>query len=95
MTFGSRLQELRKERGMTQRALASQLEMDFAYLSRIENDYFNHLPARDTIERIAGILNLTADESDELHVLAGKLPADIELILFEQPKLMRSIRRKA
>lgn len=94
MRFGERLRQIRQARGMTQRALAEGLRMDVAYLSRIENDYLNHLPARDTIERIVEVLRGTTEESDELHVLAKKLPADVERILFEQPKVMRMVRRK-
>jgi HTH-type transcriptional regulator, competence development regulator len=92
MKFGQRLKQLRKARKLTQRALAIKLEMDFAYLSRIENDYFNHLPSRETIERIAKALRLTNEESDELHILAGKIPYDVEHLLFANPKLIKSIR---
>ena len=34
--FGERLRELRKERGLTQRALAQTIGLDFTYLSKIE-----------------------------------------------------------
>lgn len=94
MKFGKRLKQLREKEGITQRALAGGLGMDTAYLSRVENDYYNHTPSRETIEKMVKALGLTVAESDELHVLAGKIPADVEHILFAQPKLMGTIRKK-
>lgn len=92
MKFGEQLQRLRRARGINQRDLAAMLEMDAAYLSRIENDQFDHLPSRETVERIVSALNLTPNDSDSLHVLARKIPADVEMILFEKPSIMRSVR---
>jgi len=37
-TFGQRLRELRKEARISQRELAERVEVDFTYLSKIEND---------------------------------------------------------
>lgn len=94
MKFGERLKELRQARGITQRDLAALLKMDTAYLSRTENGLTGYLPSRKTIELIAIQMRLPLDESDELHVLAGKIPADIETALFEDPKLMKLVRKR-
>jgi len=94
MTFGQKLKQLRKDRGVTARRLAAEMQMDTAYLSRIENDYFNHLPARETIERIAHVLKLSNSESDVLHTLARKVPADVEALLFRRPEIMNLVRNQ-
>jgi transcriptional regulator with XRE-family HTH domain len=82
-TFGQRLRDLRKAKGLTQRELAERVAValqeddrrgfDFTYLSKIEND---RLPPPST----AAILQLAKEldtNSDELLALAGKAPPDI------------------
>lgn len=94
MKFGERLKELRQARGITQRTLADLLKMDTAYLSRTENGQTGYLPSRKTIEAIAIQMYLPLDESDELHILAGKIPSDIETALFANPKLIKLVRKR-
>jgi transcriptional regulator with XRE-family HTH domain len=82
-TFGQRLRDLRKAKGLTQRELAERVAValqeedrrgfDFTYLSKIEND---RLPPPST----AAILQLAKElntNSDELLALAGKAPPDL------------------
>ena len=38
MTFGQRLRELRKAKGLNQKELAEKVGIDFTYLSKLEND---------------------------------------------------------
>lgn len=78
---------------MTQRTLASLMKMDTAYLSRIENDYHNHLPSQETIERF--VRHLGVKYSDELHALAGKIPVDVERILLAHPEMFKLVRKQA
>lgn len=70
MTFGETIKELRKQRGMTQRELADLLEVNFTYISKIENDKLEVLPSEDLIRRMAEVLKADAEE---LLDLAGKL----------------------
>jgi transcriptional regulator with XRE-family HTH domain len=37
MTFGERLRELRKAKGLNQKELADKVGIDFTYLSKLEN----------------------------------------------------------
>ena len=37
-TFGQKLRGLRRSKGVTQRELAAKVEVDFSYISKIEND---------------------------------------------------------
>ena len=44
-TFGIKLKELRKAKGLTQQALAEKANIDDKHLCRIENGkYFQHMP---------------------------------------------------
>jgi len=75
MSFGTRLRELRKAKGLTLRQLGDRAGLDFSYLSKIENDRFAYTPAADTIRDLAGILEVDALE---LLRLANKLPRELE-----------------
>jgi len=88
--FGARLRELRKQFGLTQRALAEKLDVDFSYLSKIESGVAPP-PSEKVILRLAEVLNA---DRDELLTLAGKIPPDIAEALKnrEARQLLRSKR---
>lgn len=88
MDFGERARQIRKERGLSQRALAEACGIDFTYLSKIENSRIEP-PSEDVIRRIASSLDA---EADELIVLAGKFPSDLEQEL-RTPERVKAIRR--
>ena len=75
--FGTRLRELRRERGMTLRALADAAGLDFTYLSKIENGRAGYFPGADTIRELAQILEV--DALDLLH-LAKKVPPELTTV---------------
>ena len=75
MKFGERLRELRKERGLTLRALAEAVGVDFTYLSKIENGKVGYLPGADTIRGLAAALDT---DPLELLELADKVPPEME-----------------
>ncbi|MDD4858734.1 MAG: tetratricopeptide repeat protein [Dehalococcoidales bacterium] len=83
--FGSRLKQLRIETGLTQRALAAKVEVDFTYLSKIENGILPP-PSEKVINSLAGALNT---DRDELIVLAGKIPSDIAEMLKDHKTLKK------
>ena len=82
-TFGTRIQDLRKQKQLTQRQLAARVAarlkeqdrrgFDFTYLSKIENGRMGPPSVPAIIELAA---ELDAD-SDELLALAGKAPPDL------------------
>ena len=88
--FGARLRELRRQLGLTQRALAEKLDVDFSYLSKIESGAAPP-PSEKVILRLAEVLNA---DRDELLTLAGKIPPDIAEALKnrEARQLLRSKR---
>ena len=75
MNFGERLRQIRKEGGLTLRAVAEEAGIDFTYLSKIENGRIPYTPAVETIRQLARALKVDAIE---LLTLANKLPAELE-----------------
>lgn len=74
MDIGQRLRQLRQERGLTLRALADLVGVDFTYLSKIENGKAGYVPGADTIRALASALSVDALE---LLQLAQKVPPEI------------------
>lgn len=68
--FGEKLRELREAKGLVQRQVAAELEVDTAYISKLEN---NEKPAsRSYLKKLAALLNYPEDELLTLW-LANKL----------------------
>ena len=59
-TFGQRLARLRKEKGLTQEDVASQITISPQAVSKWEND--NSEPDLDTLNKLADIFNCSVDE---------------------------------
>jgi HTH-type transcriptional regulator, competence development regulator len=72
-TFGQRIKRRRRELGLTQRQVADRLEIDFTYLSKLENDR-GEPPGEKTVRKLA--VELKEDE-EELLALAGKVPEQL------------------
>ncbi|MFC2036328.1 helix-turn-helix domain-containing protein, partial [Chloroflexota bacterium] len=71
--FAARLRELRERANLSQGELADKVGINFTYLNKIENGV-KPPPREKVILALAKALNT---DSDELMVLAGKVPADI------------------
>jgi len=96
VAFGERLRELRKQAGISQRELAEIVEIDFTYLSKIENNRVQP-PSEGVIKKISRELSskLKIDETklaDELTTLAGKVPFDVAEILSRNPLELAHLR---
>lgn len=72
-TFGETIQRLRRERGLTQRQVAAALDIDFTYLSKLENDR-GEPPSEKTVRNLAEVLEVDAEE---LLARAGRLPSEL------------------
>lgn len=92
MKFGQRVRALRQEKGLSQRALAAKLSVNFTYLSKIENERldFGDYPSEELICKLARALDV---DEDELLILAKKIPVAIRERLFERPDVFRAIAR--
>jgi transcriptional regulator with XRE-family HTH domain len=91
MTFGERLRQLRLDKKLNQRDLASRVGIDFTYLSKLENGRMPP-PASNTIARLSKALGA---QGDELMLLANKVPTDIAPVISRSaamPAFLRSIK---
>ncbi len=61
MSFGKRLQGYRKEKGLSQEALANQLYVTRQSISQWEND--KTMPSVDLLLKISEIFGVTVDEA--------------------------------
>jgi transcriptional regulator with XRE-family HTH domain len=89
-TFGQRIKELRKAKGLGQRAVAAEVGINFTYLSKIENDKvdFAAFPSEETIRKLAKVLDA---DVDELLLMAEKIPDHIRRRVLEKPEEFRMI----
>ncbi|MDO5297059.1 MAG: helix-turn-helix domain-containing protein [bacterium] len=69
-TFGSFIREKRLAAGINLRKMSGLLEIAPAYLSDIENDH-RYPPEKEKIYRIAEVLDLNRQETDELFDLSA------------------------
>ena len=88
--FGDRVRQLRRAKGLGQRALAEMVGISFTYVSKIENEKldFGDYPSEELILKMAAALG--ADE-DELLILAKKIPERIRNRVLERPDAFRKI----
>lgn len=77
-TFGKRIREARQNKGYSQRDLAKLVEVDYTYLSKLENDRAEYPPKEEVIQSLAHHLDLDAKE---LRDLAGRItPEDTKIV---------------
>ena len=88
-SFGDRVKELRTQLKLPQQVLAAQVSINAGYLSKIEAGKVPP-PSEKVIERLSHILHA---DKDELMVLAGKSPKDIEPIITEDVRIPGILRR--
>jgi transcriptional regulator with XRE-family HTH domain len=68
--FGEAVRKIRKERGITQKAMAEALGVSAAYLSALESGKRGR-PGFDFLQRVAGYLHIIWDEADDLFRVAA------------------------
>ena len=67
--FGSRVRELRRQKGVTQRQMAASLGVSPAWLSALEKGTRGR-PSWEFVQRVIGYFNVIWDDADELQELA-------------------------
>jgi transcriptional regulator with XRE-family HTH domain len=92
MTFGKKVRGLRKARGLTLRDVASRVSINFTYLSKIENGKldFSDYPSEKLIRKLAKALG---GDTDELLLLAEKVPDEIRRRVIQRPDAFRKLAR--
>lgn len=96
MTLGERLQDLRKEKGWTQNALADELGVHRRQLSRYENDVLQ--PPKKQLRRLAEIFQITIEEllhQDAREKLTRLIPDPELLQQFQEAALLEEEDRMA
>ncbi len=90
-SFGKLIRQARKAKGYSQRELAVLLQVDFTYLSKLENDRAEYAPKEEVIRSLARHLDLN---EEELIFLAGRIPQRDEDLLKENYKDMPVLFRR-
>ena len=90
MAFSERVRQLRKERNLSQRDLATKVGVNFTYISKIENEKldFGDYPSEDLIGKLAKALHA---DTDELLILARKIPEAIKKRVMDRPDVFRKL----
>ncbi|MBW1849010.1 MAG: helix-turn-helix transcriptional regulator [Deltaproteobacteria bacterium] len=88
-SFGSFVKDLRHNKGLSIKNLGSKLDINYSYISKIENDH--SIPSEDFIKKVAEIFG---HDKEELMLRAGKIPGDIIEILKNNPKAAADFLRK-
>jgi transcriptional regulator with XRE-family HTH domain len=68
--YGVTIRQIRRQRGLTQKAMAEALGVSPAYLSALENGKRGR-PGFDFLQRVAGYLHIIWDEADDLFRVAA------------------------
>jgi transcriptional regulator with XRE-family HTH domain len=80
LLFGVILKKLRLKKGYSIKSLSSQLNLNYSYISKLENNH--SLPSEEFISKVSKIFDY---DKEELMLRAGKIPEDIVNILRENP----------
>lgn len=90
MTFATRLRELRRACGLSQKRLAALVGVHHTYLSKCEAGRLEPrlYPSRVLIEKLAAELDA---DVDELLLLAGKIPDAIRDMVLAEPVAFRRL----
>ena len=83
--FGDALRDRRREAGISQRRLADLAEVDFSYISKLENGRLP-APAAETIVRFAKVLGCPPED---LLAPAQKMPDEVGSRLSSEPTALR------
>ncbi|MCG6133190.1 MAG: helix-turn-helix domain-containing protein [Nostoc sp. LLA-1] len=81
-TFGKVIRQARRDKGYSQRDLAKLVDVDYTYLSKLENNHAAYPPSEEVIKLLVLTLDLTEREEDLMY-LAGRITADDEKIFGE------------
>ncbi len=88
--LAKKIRELREKKGLSIRGLSRRIGVSPAYWGRVESGE-HYLPTEERIKQVAKILGC---DSDELVILSGRLPSDIQEIIKNNPKEMYDLIRR-
>ena len=90
MTFGEKIRRLRKALNLSQRDLAGKVKVNFTYISKIENEKldFGDYPSEELILKLAKAMEA---DTDELLLLAKKIPESVRKRVIQRPDVFRKL----
>jgi transcriptional regulator with XRE-family HTH domain len=91
-SFGRIILDARKQKGYSQSYLAKLLNLDFTYLSKLENDRAPYPPSEAVIQSLTEKLDLP--NLNELIYLAGRIPQADEDFLKQNYKEITPVLRR-
>lgn len=89
-TFGQTIRTARESLGYSQRELAKLVEINFTYLSKLENDNTEYPPKEYVVGQLAHYLSL---DREGLMCLTGRLPERYQDFLKQNHKSMPALFR--
>ena len=90
--LGARIKKLREEKGIVQRQVASRLEVDSAYVSKMEND--DKPVSRSYIQKLSELFDTTTEEletlwlSDKIMEIIKNEPLGLESLSLTEKRLL-------
>ena len=97
MDFGKYLEEKRKSRNYSIRAVAKRIDISFAYLADVEKGRTKAFKL-GILNKIIKVLELNEKETDTLYDLAGKsrntIAPDVEEYLKKNEEIIEELRRR-
>jgi transcriptional regulator with XRE-family HTH domain len=96
--LGSKIKQLRLSKGLAQRQIASKLDIDVAYISKIEN---NFKPiSRQYLKKLSKLLEIAEEElialwlADKLYDVVKNEPAALKAMHLAEDHVLKSINLK-
>jgi SOS-response transcriptional repressor LexA len=86
--IGKLIRSIREEMGLTQRNFAELINMNFTYLSRLENDRLGTVPSAETLKTMADVLDI---DRDWLLTQCGRPPEGMEQRIARNPELFEQV----
>lgn len=86
MKFGEVLKKIRRSKDLTQREVAKEIDMDYSYFSKLENDRFESNPTPKTINKIADAMKCNEQERNELLAAADRINEEAQKVAKQATK---------
>jgi transcriptional regulator with XRE-family HTH domain len=91
-TFGELVRDLRKARDISQAKLAEKAGISDGYVGLIEIGQRGQRPSLEVVKKIAGALETTEDETEQLLRATGHLGEDEKWIISRRPTVLDAVR---
>ena len=87
-SIGALIRKLRKEKGLTQRALAAAVGIHHTYLSKLENGRVDVTPTAENLIAMAAVFGI---DQDSFLAQCGRTPESVQTVLRDNPDCISNI----